>query len=182
MKKDRRYDIDIYGLKIGLHEYQLSFDKSLFEEVEEGLVETGKGDCKIIIDKKETMMTFSFEINGLVELTCDRSNEQFDHTIDIHESLIVKYGDEYDDSNDDLLVIPNGQQAINVEDLIYQYVTMAVPMKKLHPRFGNEEDEEEGYELVYTSNDFEEDGESTEDNKETDPRWEMLKKLKNSDK
>lgn len=182
MKKDRRYNIDIYGLKNGPHEYQLSFDDSLFEKVEEGLVETGNGEVKITIDKKETMMTFSFEIDGQIELTCDRSNEKFDHSIGINESLIVKYGEEYDDSNDDLLIIPNGQQTINVEDLIYQYVTLAVPMKKLHPRFEDEEDDEEGYELVYTSEDTEEENTTEEENETIDPRWEMLKKLKNSDK
>ena len=152
MGEDKRYNIDIYGLKIGIHEYRISFDKLLFEKVEDGLIETGTGECLLTIERKETLLTFHFEISGSIELTCDRSMEKFDHPIKITESLIVKYGDEYDDSNDDILIIPNGQQTINIEKNIYEYVSMAVPMKKLHPKYGT--DSEEGFEWVYSSDEL----------------------------
>lgn len=177
MREDKRYNIDIYGLTIGTHEYHVPFDGMLFEKAEAGLIEKGTGECKLTIEKKESLMTFHFEINGTIELTCDRSMETFDHPIEIDESLIVKYGDAYDDSNDELLIIPNGQQAIIIENYIYEYVTMAVPMKKLHPKFGG--DSEEGFELVYTSEDTAAESKSSQE--AIDPRWEILKYLKKLD-
>jgi len=177
VSEDKRYDIDIFRLKIGIHQFRVSFDELLFEKVEDGLIETGSGECLLTVDKKETLLTFHFEITGLIALTCDRSMEKFDHRIKITESLVVKYGDAFDDSNDDLLIIPNGQQTINIEKNIYEYVSMAVPMKKLHPKYG--EDSEEGLEWVYTSDEMAET--SDPQNEAIDPRWEVLKKLKNSD-
>ncbi|WP_456458411.1 YceD family protein [Reichenbachiella sp.] len=177
MKADRQYKIDIYGLKIGVHEFDFEFDKKLFENVEDSVIESGHGKCTVILDKKERLISMDFKIEGMIELICDRSLESFDYPINIEENLIVKYGEEYDDSEDDLLVIPDTQESLNVASSIYEYLTLAVPMKKIHPDFQDEEDDE-GLEiaLVYSSEDEETD--EKEDNEAIDPRWAALKNIK----
>lgn len=177
MKENRQYKIDIYGLKLGVHEFDFEFDKKLFENVEDSVIESGHGQCTIVLDKKETLISIDFKIIGVIELICDRSLESFDYPIEIKDNLIVKYGEEFDDSRDDLLIIPNTQESINVESNIYEYLTLAVPMKKVHPDFQDEEeDEEEQIALVYSSQDEETDNE--EDNDVVDPRWAALKNIK----
>jgi uncharacterized metal-binding protein YceD (DUF177 family) len=58
---------------------------------------------------------------------------------------------------------------------IYEFITLMVPMKKLHPRFQHEvEDENSEGKIVYTS----EDPDKTNKEDEIDPRWNILKKLK----
>ncbi|MDW3209168.1 MAG: DUF177 domain-containing protein [Reichenbachiella sp.] len=177
MKADRQYKIDIYGLKIGVHEFDFEFDKKLFENVEDSVIESGHGKCTVILDKKERLISMDFKIEGMIELICDRSLESFDYPINIEENLIVKYGEEYDDSEDDLLVIPDTQESLNVASSIYEYLTLAVPMKKIHPDFQDEEDDEElEIALVYSSEDEETD--EKEDNEAIDPRWAALKNIK----
>ncbi|WP_422360261.1 YceD family protein [Reichenbachiella sp.] len=177
MKADRQYKIDIFGLKIGLHEFDFEFDKKLFENIEDSVIESGHGKCTVILDKKERLISMDFKIEGVIELICDRSLESFDYPINIEENLIVKYGEEYDDSEDELLVIPDTQESLNVELNIYEYLTLAVPMKKIHPDFQDDEDDEEHeLALVYTSED--EEADDKEDNEVIDPRWAALKNVK----
>ncbi|UXX79610.1 DUF177 domain-containing protein [Reichenbachiella carrageenanivorans] len=177
MKENRQYRIDIYGLKLGIHEFDFEFDRKLFENIEDSVIESGHGKCSVTLDKKETLISMNFKIEGVIELICDRSLEPFDYPIDIEENLIVKYGEELDDSRDDLLVISNTQESINVESNIYEYLTIAVPMKRIHPDFQDEEDDDENeVALVYTSENAEAD--EKEDDDAIDPRWAALKNIK----
>ncbi len=177
MKANRDFQIDIYGLKNGTHEYEFEFSPKLFENFENRLIDSGSGICRVELIKKETMMELNFSIEGSFELTCDRSTEKFDYPIRLSEHLIIKYGHEFDDSRDDYWVIPDTEQSINVEQVLYEYLTLAVPMKKLHPRFAEQEEDDEEEEWVYSSEDIEEE-EEIEDN-EVDPRWNALKNIKN---
>lgn len=174
-KGERTYNIDLFGLRLSTHEFQFSFDSQLFDDQELMIVENGHGSCNVTLEKSETLITLHFEINGEVELTCDRSLEEFMFPIDLKERLILKYGEELDDSNDDVWVIPDGLQVFNVKRNILEFINVAVPLKRLHPKFG--EDDAEGMELVYTSENLSDDNNSDE---EIDPRWAALKKLKNS--
>ena len=71
-------------------------------------------------------------------------------------------------------MIPYGADTINIAQHIYDFIGISLPMKKLHPRFRNEDIDEDGF-LVYTS-----EQEPTEELKvqEVDPRWAALGKLR----
>ena len=174
MKVDKNYKIDIYGLKNGSHEYEFEFDQSLFENFENRLIDAGSGRCAVTLLKKDTLIELDFSITGTLELTCDRSMELFDHPIQLSEVLILKYGDVFDDSRDDFWIIPNTEQSINISHVLYEYLTLAVPMKKLHPKFQDEEDDQ--MELVYSSEDHIDESDNEEN--EVDPRWNALKNIK----
>ncbi|PIB34284.1 hypothetical protein BFP72_01975 [Reichenbachiella sp. 5M10] len=182
MKASKHFRIDIFGLKLGSHDFDFEFNEELFKKSEGSLIESGHGHCDIVLIKKERLIEVNFHITGTVELVCDRSMDTFDHPIDIEEQLILKYGEEFDDSQDEIWTIPNGQQSINVEKNIFDYLTLAVPMKKLHPRFEEEEDDEYELQLVYTSEEDEEETDEQDSNEEEiDPRWALLKKIKNKE-
>lgn len=181
MKGNKDFRIDIFGLKTGVHEFSFDFKETLFENQEDSLIENGQGTCDIELVKKDRLIEVNFDIHGSIKLTCDRSMEEFDYPISIQEQLILKYGEEFDDSEDDIWTIPSGQQSINIEKNIFDYLTLAVPMKKLHPRFEEEEEDDEyELELVYSS-DEEEVEDTAPEEEEIDPRWALLKKIKNKE-
>ncbi|WP_109832225.1 YceD family protein [Reichenbachiella versicolor] len=178
MKENKRFKIDIYGLKIGVHEYEFEINDELFESFEDSLVDNGKGECKVSLLKKETLMELTFDINASLELICDRSNEPFDYVIDSTETLLIKYGEEFDDSEEDIWVIPSGQQSINIQQPLYEYISLAVPMKKLHPKFEEDDiEEDDELEWVYTVGESEEEEEESKE-EDIDPRWAALKNIK----
>lgn len=175
-KSDRAYDIDVYGLRLGVHKFEFEFSDGLFEveeDEEEQIVEKGHGICKVTIDKSELLMTLLFEIEGEVELICDRSLEEFNFPLAIKERLILKYGEELDDSGDEVWVVPYGIQTFNIKRNILEFINVVIPMKRLHPKFG--EDDAEGMELIYSSED-----EIESQEEDIDPRWAALQQLKNS--
>lgn len=169
MKNSRRYKIDIFGLSNDTHQFQFEFDEAFFSEFENSLVSKGKGTCAIYLTKSDSMMNLRFTIEGAIELVCDRSLELFDFPISIDREVIYKFGDEEKELSEDVLVIPQNSQEINIGDFLYEFISIEVPMKKLHPRFDDEDDSDE---LIYSSK------EENEEKKGTDPRWEALKKLK----
>jgi uncharacterized protein len=89
--------------------------------------------------------------------------------------VIYKFGAEEKEIDDDVIQITRNHQIINLAQNIFELITIAVPMKKLHPRYDLEAEPDD--ELIYTTRDIEE--ESEDDSSEPDPRWEALKKLKN---
>ena len=47
--------------------------------------------------------------------------------------MVVKFGDEYNDENIDILIIPHGEYEINIQQYIYELIVLAVPTKRIHP-------------------------------------------------
>jgi uncharacterized metal-binding protein YceD (DUF177 family) len=106
------------------------------------------------------------EISGTVDLVCDISSEEFAYPIRNSIKVLVKYGEEYDDSNEEVITIPHGDSAFNISQLVYEAVVLSIPMKKISPNVKDED-----LDLI------EKFSPKTEE-QETDPRWEALKKLK----
>ncbi|WP_258103391.1 DUF177 domain-containing protein [Marinoscillum sp. MHG1-6] len=169
----REFQINIFGLSNKLHEFEFEIDNKLFAAKENSLVEKGSGQCKLSLKKSETMMNLHFEINAEVELICDRSLDPFEYPIAIEEDIIIKFGEDDYELSEEVFVIRKDSPSFNVGDFIYEFISLAVPMKKLHPRFADEDEQED---LIYTSGGEESPEESKDD--EVDPRWEALKKLK----
>lgn len=167
----KTFNIDIYKLSNKKHEYQFEWNEELFSIEESSLVQKGQGTCQVVLDKSETMITLDFAILGTVELTCDRSLELFDYPLNLDEHLILKLGEENVELGDDIVMIHRDTQQLNIAEYLYQYINLAIPMKKLHPDLIDEDDDEGIVFVTETA------PESKNDN-EDDPRWAALKKLK----
>jgi uncharacterized protein len=185
LKELSKYNIDIFRLSNKQHVYEFEVGNSFFESFEQSFIEKGKLDVIIKLDKTETMITALFDIHGVVELTCDRSLEKFDYPIDTHCRIIFKFGEEDRELDDDIFEISRNTQQLEMAQHIFDFIGLEVPMKKLHPRFREEEediedDDVEGF-LIYTSSTdgkTEEANEESSDEGDVDPRWEILKNLK----
>jgi len=169
MRAFRDYKIEIFGLKNDTHEFDFSFDEALFAEFENTQLSKGKGTCNVVMNKSDSMITLHFNVVGSIELECDRSLELFDHPIAIEKELIYKYGDEEKELSEDVFVILKGTQEINIASFLFEIIHLEIPMKKIHPKF---QDENENDEMIFSSTKEEDKNESV------DPRWEALKKLK----
>jgi uncharacterized protein len=163
-----RYRVNILGLSLSIHHFEYDLGGDFLKKYDAGLVSEGSFKAQVAIDKRETFLDVSFKIQGSVKLVCDRSLDEFDHPIDVSPKIIFKYGDEDKEISEDVMMIHRGTESLELGKFIYEFIALAVPMKKLHPRFQNESDEEGG--IIYTSD-------PEENKEEIDPRWEMLKKL-----
>ena len=175
MKPLKAFDIQFVGLKLGLHQYEYKIEQTFFELFE--FEEYNSVDVKITIqlEKKATLLELHFLAEGFVNVNCDVTNEPYSQAIQSDFSLVVKFGPEYNDDNESILVIPHGAYKINAAQYIYELIVLAVPQKRLHPGV---EDGSLDSAILKTLEKFSLKG-PREDNsdKDTDPRWDSLKKL-----
>lgn len=181
MKKLKDYEIGIAKLSNRKHDYEFEMDDSFFALFEQEIILGGKLLAKVELDKTESLLTLHFDIKGHVRLTCDRSLEEFDQPLDIEETLLIKYGEENAELDEDLWQITPETQTLSVAQHLYDYIGLSLPMKKLHPRFVEEQDEDDERDiLIYSSRqagDSEGEDNDGNDDDDVDPRWDALKNL-----
>jgi uncharacterized protein len=180
VKKLRDYEIGIAKLSNKKHSYEFEMDDSFFALFEQEIILGGKLLAKVELDKNESLLALHFDIKGHVRLTCDRSLEEFDQPMDVEETLRIKYGPENAELDEDLWQITPETQTLNIAQHLYDYIHLALPMKKLHPRFVEEQDEEDERDiLIYSSRQAGESDsdEDKDDDDDIDPRWDALKNL-----
>ena len=104
---------------------------------------------------------------------CDVSGEMFQQPISSAMNLIVKFGDEFNDENEDLLIIPHSDYKLNVSQYIYEAIILTVPIKRIHPGVN---DGSLNSEVLNKLKELEiKDQEDS--NEEIDPRWNKLKNI-----
>ncbi len=181
MKTLKEFNIEIFRLSDGKQSFEFELKDSFFASFEDSFLEKGDLKVKVILDKSERMILSEYFITGSVGLICDRSLEPFDYKIDTHQNLVFKFGDEFLELSEDVIMIPRDLQKLNLSQYIYEFIGLSIPMKKLHPKFLDEKEEsnESETKLVYSSENGKKDTKGSNENEEIDPRWNALKDLKN---
>ncbi len=178
MKELKEFTIPFVGLKIGEHRFDFEIDNTFFEHF--GYDEFNDASIKldVLLDKKSTLLEFTLTYKGTVNVNCDVTNEPYDQEIDGSYHFIVKFGDTFNDEEEDLLTIPHGSYEVNIQQYIYESMVLSLPSRRIHPGVldGTLESDilDKLEELSPTgSKDNSDDAQSTD----TDPRWDTLKKL-----
>ena len=168
-----KYDILVHGLEEKSHEYGFEGGDAFFREFEQDIIEGGNFTAKVVLEKTATLIRVNMDITAVLWLQCDRSLESFEEEFSTRVMHIFKFGNTAEEINEELEVIPFGTPKINIATLLFDYILLQVPMKKLHPRFRDEPGAEEGT-LIYKDPGYSEEKEEIQD-----PRWAALINLKN---
>ncbi|OUJ74428.1 YceD family protein [Hymenobacter crusticola] len=174
MKKDPQYDLAIAKLAIKTHHFAFELGPDFFAQFDQSLIQDGHLHADVDLTKTELLLTLDFHITGTIRLICDRSLDEFDQPIDVQHQLLVRFGDREIELDDDVLQITPDTQVLPIAQHLFDYIGLAIPMKKLHPRFQNEPDEnpEADAKLIFTTKASDDDDEES-----TDPRWDALRNL-----
>ena len=171
MDKLRNYEVSFSGLKNGKHNFLFEIDKEFFQLFDtEQEFTNPKIVADILMDKHTTFLEFFIKTTGEVELVCDITNQPFNHPIENEIDVLVKFGENYDDSDIDVIQIPMQDHAFNVAQLIYENVALSIPMKKVSPNVTNED--------LEALEKFQPKAVENTEEPESDPRWDALRKLK----
>ena len=185
MKFWKSFDIEVIKYKEGLHEVDFPIGDAFFQQVEgNDLLDKGNLTAWVKVDKGANLIELTFHIVGEVSLVCDRSLEKFEQPLDFTEKMIYKYGSEVKEIDESVMMITRDTPSINVAQLIYEFILLALPLKNIHPDYKNELDEDDN-ELeggfVYLDEASTEGSIEEESTTAVDPRWEQLEKLKNKE-
>jgi uncharacterized metal-binding protein YceD (DUF177 family) len=110
-----------------------------------------------------------------------------DYPIDTVERLIVKFGKDYSEESDEIVIIPESEGIINLAWFLYDFVVLAIPIKRVHvpgkcnkqmtaklkKHTAKEADDSDSLDMESDDSiDIDEEPDDT-----SDPRWDALKNL-----
>ena len=171
------YTIGISGLKEGHNTIDFEIDNKFFERFEESEVKEGSLFANVELQKSSSHIDLLIRISGSVRVCCDRCLEMFFHPVDCENRLLVKLGKKIEDIDPDIISIPADEHQLDLQQLFYEYIHLALPIKRVHP------DDIEGNsscdpEMLKKLDELIVADENENDN-DNDPRWDELKKMMN---
>jgi uncharacterized metal-binding protein YceD (DUF177 family) len=177
MKVNKEFLIPFVGLKQGKHQFEFEINKAFFDDF--GFDEYNDVNVKVnlVLEKKITMLELSFKHKGTVNVPCDTTNEDFDLPIKGKLNLLVKFGDEFNNDHDEILILPHGEYQVDVSQYIYEMIILSVPSKRIHPGVKDGTVAADILDKLNELSPKEEQKEVEETKENTDPRWDELKKL-----
>jgi len=175
MKPLKEFTIPFVGLKEGQHQFDFNINNTFFEHFE--YQEFNSSNLQVVVNlvKKATLLELHFQVLGSVNINCDVTNEPYNQSINNAFDLVVKFGEEYNDDNIDILIIPHGEYEISLQQYIYELIVLAMPTKRIHPGV---EDGTLHSDILEKLEELRPKEKNIKHNQEAiDPRWNTLKKL-----
>lgn len=172
-----KYEIEFKGLREGLHEFEFETDSKFFEHFENSQVQSGSVMAIVTLEKRSTFLKIRFNLKGWVELPCDRCLADYRQNIESEAEMLVKFSETEMEDDVDVMWVKPDEHKINLAQLIYEYIILAIPLRRVHPVNKKGESECDSEMLNRISN---VQAETDEQEEITDPRWDALKKLKNN--
>jgi uncharacterized protein len=173
LKSLRNYSIPFTGLALGKHHFDFDVKDDFFEEFDYSLVKKADLKCEVELEKQETLLILDFHISGTIGAACDTCLAQYPQPLEVREQQIAKFGDEDITDDDEIITLSKNEHELMLAGLIYEYINVATPLIAGCGDAGNTPycDKEMLDKLNNLST-------GNEQNDNTDPRWDVLKKIK----
>ncbi len=168
------FSIPVKGLTVGYYSYNFEIEKEFFDLFEESEVKNGELTVTVEAERRATHIDMKIIIEGHVEVQCDRCLVNFAYPVQCENRLIAEFGGE--ETNDpDILFISRDEPELDMKQCFYEFIMLAVPIQRIHP------DDEKGNSgcdpvMLQKLNEYK----IIENENNNDPRWDVLKKLKNN--
>ncbi|MBF4470657.1 MULTISPECIES: YceD family protein [Flavobacterium] len=176
MSKTKEYTIPFVGLKLGKHKFEYQIDNAFFEIFDYNEFQNSDIKVTVVLDKKSNLLELSFKHEGTINVPCDLTSEDFDLPIKGKLKLIVRFGETFNNDNEELLILPFGEFEIDIAQYIYEMIILSVPQKRIHPGIKDGSLNTEALTKLKELTIKEQKKEKKEE-ENTDPRWDKLKQL-----
>ena len=131
--------IEIRGLSYGEHPFRFKVDGSFFEAYENDTVSDADLDVSAVVTKEHGRMALDLSITGNVTVKCDRCLADLTVPVDIQVPFSVMFSsyaadaDADGDGADEVILLDSDSADIDLSQIIYDYVSLSLPIKKVHP-------------------------------------------------
>ena len=133
MGKFDKYKIDLKGLQENSAEYNFLLDNQYFAYIDGQEVQKGKVNVQLTVKKISQTFELLFRTEGVVYVACDRCLDDMELPISSVDKLLVKFGREFAEEGDNVVVIPEDEGIINIAWFMYEFIALSIPMKHVHP-------------------------------------------------
>lgn len=132
MGRFAQYELPVKGLKNGIHTYEFHINEAFFNNFPDTPVVKANIEVLLKLDKRPEMFILDFAIEGFVETDCDRCLAPIQLPIKGIHQLLVKLKEDTGGENDpDVVFVDPEISKFGVAEYLYEYVVLAIPMKKV---------------------------------------------------
>ena len=161
------HTITFSGLNDGEHEFQFVLGKEFFDATGEEEFEGGKVIVDVQLDKSSTLLVANLHLHGPVSMRCDHCNGPLEFPLDGSQRQIYRLTGEEEYEDDELVSLDTREHSINLTHYIYECLRLSLPIRHVHAPGQCDP------EVEHVLNKL-----TVEHEPQPDPRWEVLKNLK----
>lgn len=166
----KQYIVKFAGLPVGTHEFEFDIKGTFFEQFNDCEITEADLQVVVVLLKQNNLMQMQFDINGTVNLDCDRCLIPYNFPVEASENLVVRFGNP-EESTDEIMVVNEGEGQADVSHYLFEYITLALPYRRVPCEIDEEfKCDEDTLKKLNES--------SVDKTEETNPMWEKLNKLK----
>ena len=176
MGKADKYTISLKSLSEGTHSYEYTLDHTFFSEIDSPEIQNGDVNIGLMLRRTGDTFELHFDIKGHIVIPCDRCLDDMELPVETEDTLYVKFGEEYSEEGENLIVVPEAEGTINLAWYMYECIALTIPLKHTHPEGMCNPEMETLLKAHSAASD-----EISGDEEPVDPRWNALKKLKEID-
>jgi uncharacterized metal-binding protein YceD (DUF177 family) len=135
MSRRREFEIAFVGLKPGIHVFNYVIDDRFFEDFQQQDFKNCKANVKLSLEKNSSFMLLKFEIGGVLEVICDRCNNDLPLDLWDEFNITVKMVEDPEnmnsqDNDPDVYYIGRNESHLDAANWIYEFINLSIPMQK----------------------------------------------------
>ncbi|MFA7358217.1 MAG: DUF177 domain-containing protein, partial [Bacteroidales bacterium] len=120
------------SLSLGTHVFEFQLDTPWFELMDGPDVQKGKLNAIVRVINTGNLYDLRFELSGGVQVPCDRCLDDMTIEVDQKSQLFVKFGPEFFEESEDMIVVPEREGELNVAWFLYELIVFSIPLKHVH--------------------------------------------------
>jgi uncharacterized metal-binding protein YceD (DUF177 family) len=134
------FKLRLSGIANGTHEYSIVCEKTFFENTNIPEMQNGQISVAIKMEKDSRFIRLFFQIQGEIEVICDRCLELLTLPLDIKDELLVKLVPlvkNTEPESENILVLDENVYDIDVFDFVRETILLSLPIQRIHPDLPN---------------------------------------------
>jgi uncharacterized metal-binding protein YceD (DUF177 family) len=132
MSKFEQYNILLKDLPVGKTVKEFILCDVFFHKIDSPEVQKGNVKATVTIHKKENSFELAFHLNGTILIPCDRCLDDMEQDIIHKENVLVKFGNKFSAEDDEIVIVPESEGAINIAWFLYEFIILNIPIKHVH--------------------------------------------------
>jgi uncharacterized metal-binding protein YceD (DUF177 family) len=127
-----KFKLPLKSLSLGTHVFEFQLDTPWFELMDGPDVQKGKLNAIVRVINTGNLYDLRFELSGGVQVPCDRCLDDMTIEVDQKSQLFVKFGPEFFEESEDMIVVPEREGELNVAWFLYELIVFSIPLKHVH--------------------------------------------------
>ena len=132
----REFEIAFVGLKPGIHNYEYRVDDKFFANYGNQDFSNCNALIKLELDKKSGFIFLKFDIDGTVDISCDRCGNPLSQRLWDEFKIMVKLVDDPDIMNEqeedpDVYYVSRSESHLHLTDWIYEFINLSIPLQRM---------------------------------------------------